>query len=280
MKHATKLLKAIQKKPTNHRLQTPVKSFFSQKKSKDIELPEDYKEEYEKSLFSKIAKIQRRASSSDLSNTLKFLYIFKEYTFPRRSKDPYFFQILMRSYKYLFLSKTCNSLMPLCMKAGINMVSSPDFALSRAYSIFMGYVFVHLFGSYCDGYRILNNGQVTQQAITKISIRAYKQMLRLDWEMQLEGMKVQIFNLERVRRSIERNMNMLNGIMIPIMFEIAIASMMILWFCGPMYFMNLSIAIGFYLRFTIHNSRERKPFIMQQNLIDKKSHFTISGTPV
>jgi ABC-type transport system involved in Fe-S cluster assembly fused permease/ATPase subunit len=163
------------------------------------------------------------------------------------------------------------------MKAGINLISTPGFSPVKAYGFFMSYVGANLLESYFEGRRQVINGVVTQQAVTKISIKAYKKLLSLDWMYQVEGVKVQIFNLERVRSSIERNMMMILSIFLPMFFEMFFASSLILWFCGPKYFLNLMIAVVLYVRFTLHNVKERKQYIYFQNLIDKKSNFAISG---
>jgi ABC-type transport system involved in Fe-S cluster assembly fused permease/ATPase subunit len=148
----------------------------------------------------------------------------------------------------------------------------------KAYSFFAGFCSMNLVTSYFDGRRVIENGNVTQQTITKISLKAYTKLLQMDWQYQLDGVKTQIYSLERIKQAIESNMILLNSILLPVSLEISIGLMMTLIFCGPIYFCNFLVSILLYTRFTIHTSRQRKTFIILQNEIDKRANFILSGS--
>ena len=163
------------------------------------------------------------------------------------------------------------------MKTGINLVSQPGFNLYYCVAVFSMYPFLNLISSYLEGRRILQNSKVTQSAIAKISLEAYRKLLQLDWIAHHKGLSVELFNLEKVRKSIERNLNLLNSIMIPMFCEMLISSLMICYYCGPLYLVNLLASMYLYIRFSIIHSVKRKNFIERQHELDKQSNFVISG---
>lgn len=89
-------------------------------------------------------------------------------------------------------------------------------------------------------------------------------------------MKNQIFNLERVRKGIQQNLQLISGVMIPTGLELTLSSLIVLLMCGPIYFFNILISVFFYIRVTKKISKKRKLYIQDVNAQDKKSNFMIN----
>lgn len=69
---------------------------------KRVVLSPDLEKQYAKNFISKIPKF---FNSSDLDNTLKSLFVFKDYLVPNKARDEPFSKLIKKSYFYLFLSK-------------------------------------------------------------------------------------------------------------------------------------------------------------------------------
>lgn len=261
-----------------------IKRYFSNEdkgpKLKKIELPAEFQEGLKDSYIFKIMQFYQKCKSnrtSAASELMKVFLLFKEYIFPNPTRDPYFFKIIKTSYYYLIFSKLTTSLMSLTMKFGVNMISQPNFDVYKCFAVFSMYPALNLISSFYEGKRTLHHSKVTQSAITKISMEAYRKILQLDWIVQYQGLTMEVFNLEKVRNSIERNLNMFHSVMIPIFCELMISCSMILIYCGPIYMFNLCLTMYLYIRFTIIHSMKRKSFIKKQHQLDKQSNFVISG---
>ena len=270
----------------NKTIDPRIKRSFCKKKDpnefKKIDIPSEFEQEIQNSYSFKIMERYKKMRSQEnktgaVGEIFKLFLLFRKYIFPNRTRDPYFFKIITKSYFFLIFSKLTTSLMPLCMKTGINLVSQPSFNLYHCIAVFSMYPFLNLISSYLEGRRILQNSKVTQSAIAKISLEAYRKLLQLDWIAHHKGLSAELFNLEKVRKSIERNLNLLNSIMIPMVCEMLISSIMICYYCGPLYLLNLLGSMYLYIRFSIIHSVKRKSFITRQHELDKQSNFVISG---
>lgn len=89
-------------------------------------------------------------------------------------------------------------------------------------------------------------------------------------------MKNHVFNLERVRKGIQQNLQLISGVMIPTGVELTLSSLVVLFMCGPIYFINILISVFFYIRVTKKISKKRKLYVQDVNTQDKKSNFLIN----
>ena len=92
----------------------------------------------------------------------------------------------------------------------------------------------------------------------------------------MKGTKAQIFNLNRARKSVDQNLRLIGGILLPMSIELSISSLMILYFCGPIYFFNLILSLTAYLVVTKRLSQHRKKIIQKTYNTEKKLNFLLT----
>lgn len=92
----------------------------------------------------------------------------------------------------------------------------------------------------------------------------------------MKGTKAQIFNLNRARKSVDQNLRLISGILLPMSIELSISSLMILYFCGPIYFFNLIFSLIAYLVVTKRLSKDRKKIIQKTYNTEKKLNFLLT----
>lgn len=154
------------------------KTYFSKKENEklNLNLPNDFEIEFNKSIFSKINRV---TSNTDLQNSIKSIYIFKDSLIPNKKKDPIFAKLIKKSYYYLFLSKIAKLSMPYFMKNAINSIT---ITFNPYFSMFciLGYSTSSILMTYWEGLRILENSKVNQTVWYKLSMKTYKKLLELD----------------------------------------------------------------------------------------------------
>ena len=150
---------------------------FSKNEEKlNLNIPNEFEIDYNKSIFSKIKRI---SSNKDLENTIKSIYIFKDSLIPNKKKDPIFAKLIKKSYYYLFLSKIAKLSMPYFMKNAINSVT---ISFNPYYSMgcILAYSISSILMTYFEGLRTLENSKVNQTVWYKLSMKTYKKLLELD----------------------------------------------------------------------------------------------------
>lgn len=69
---------------------------------------------------------------------------------------------------------------------------------------------------------------------------------------------------------------LINSVLIPTTVELTLSSFMVLYMCGPLYFMNVALAVSAYVSLTKKLAKKRKKFIMNINQSDKQSNFAMN----
>lgn len=97
-----------------------------------------------------------------------------------------------------------------------------------------------------------------QKGIRKISSDAFNHLHTLDLNFHKTSSKNTVFAINRALRSIENGCRFVLGFFTPVAIEFFLLCFMLNFYCGPKYFANMIVTLGFYTYFSKTFSNKRR----------------------
>lgn len=206
----------------------------------------------------------------------QYLQFFSRYVLPFKTNSKTVNRNIWTSYFLLIASKTCLFGVPLCLKYGVNAISSLATA-KIAPLYFLAYGLLNIGLAFVDGHKAKVISRISLDAWDAMKMRLFDHLLKMDVDFHFHtSQKKRLFTLHQSQEYIEKNIRLFFNYFIPITMDFLIASTYMVFSCGPQFFLTYFLYSSIYSIYTAKISLKRKNEIKMQKISDRQADFQLS----
>ncbi|KAL4434505.1 hypothetical protein ABPG74_007289 [Tetrahymena malaccensis] len=216
--------------------------------------------------------------NKDLATKLRILQYIKPYIIPFYHQDKEINKTILKSYGYMFLSKSFFYAGPISLKYAINYLASASL-ISQAPIFIIGYGLCYSAYVFFEGQRNKILAHISQNALREISQQTYEHLLKLDPSFHFgDSQRQTIFDITKAQKAIESNLKSVSSFFIPFISDVVLSSVFLLYHCGPFVFLSFLMTYGGYIWFTFDLTNSRRKGMGLQKKYERQADFTLSET--